>query len=180
MSIEVPEDLQTDIWEIYLTFKTKFPEKEFFVVADSPFSNCCPDIIAAEHSSADLILKFGDSCEYNTDIPLVNQKLPDQNELVNHFLQAYPERAADKIFIINDSALIVPPPSDNVCFISTRNIETVNFDSLPEKRCFLAIDLPLWKVHQTALILARRSSSFDVYQNCKLQKVEINRLFSQR
>lgn len=179
MSIEVPEDLQTDLWEIYSMLKTKFPEKEFFVVADSPFSDCCPDIIAAEHSSSDLILKFGDSCEYSTDVPLVNQKLSDQDELVNRFLHSYPERVADKIFIINDSALIIPP-SDNLCFISTRDIETINFDSLPEKRYFLAIDLPLWKVHQTALILAHRNSSFDVYQDCKLQKVEINRLFSQR
>lgn len=47
---------------------------DFYILADSPYSECCVDFVAAKHIDADLIVHFGNVCDFKIphgDIPVI-------------------------------------------------------------------------------------------------------------
>lgn len=63
VALQFPDDLVTDSAIVSEILQQRVPqEQEIWVLADTSYSPCCVDEVAAEHVHADLVLHFGDAC----------------------------------------------------------------------------------------------------------------------
>ena len=62
IALQFPDQMLSESKKYFFELQTRFPENEFFILADTSYSNCCVDELAADHVNADLIIHFGDSC----------------------------------------------------------------------------------------------------------------------
>ncbi|PIS53904.1 diphthamide biosynthesis protein 2 [Candidozyma auris] len=77
-----------------------------WVLADTSYSSCCVDEVAAEHVKADLLIHFGDAClNAVSKLPcayVFGKPLVDIHKLVDQFKGRYPEKDA-KVVLMGDA-----------------------------------------------------------------------------
>lgn len=64
VTLQFPDDLIKDSSLIVRLLQSKFPHGKikFWVLADTAYSACCVDEVAAEHVHAEVVVHFGDAC----------------------------------------------------------------------------------------------------------------------
>ncbi|KAG2733362.1 hypothetical protein G9P44_004352 [Scheffersomyces stipitis] len=83
--------------------------QKLWILADTSYSPCCIDEVAAEHVNSDLVVHFGDACLNPIDkLPAVyvfGKPVVDVANLVNQFKTRYPieECQSSKILLMSDS-----------------------------------------------------------------------------
>lgn len=84
-------------------------EEKVYILADTSYSACCVDEVAAEHADADVVVHYGRSCLSPTSrLPVIyvfTQHALDTDEVVDMFTKEFgtPEKAADlKVVIMAD------------------------------------------------------------------------------
>ena len=70
IAVQISDSLLNNSVKIVKSLQNEFPNKFFFVIAETSYGVCCADEVAANHLKADLILRIGKSCLTLT------QKLP--------------------------------------------------------------------------------------------------------
>jgi diphthamide biosynthesis protein 2 len=97
------EDLETDLSNVSLQDSDSV---KLYILADTSYSSCCADEIAAEHVAADVIVHYGLACLSPTArLPVIHvfTRLPvDMEAVVSSFLQAFPAPASQKVVIVAD------------------------------------------------------------------------------
>lgn len=82
------------------------PIRRFWILADTAYSACCVDEIAAEHVNSDLVVHFGDAClNAIQKLPVVyifGQPRLDCDKLIKQFLDRYPNKDA-KICLMSNA-----------------------------------------------------------------------------
>ena len=62
IALQFPDEMLSGSNTIFLSLQKKFPDREFFILADTSYGSCCVDELAADHVCADLVIHFGHSC----------------------------------------------------------------------------------------------------------------------
>lgn len=62
ITLQFPDDLICDSATVVHILQKLVPEREFWVLADTLYSPCCIDEVAAEHVHADVVVHFGNAC----------------------------------------------------------------------------------------------------------------------
>lgn len=82
------------------------PIRRFWILADTAYSACCVDEVAAEHVNSDLVVHFGDAClNAIQKLPVVyifGQPHLDCDKLIKQFLDRYPNKDA-KICLMSNA-----------------------------------------------------------------------------
>lgn len=85
--------------------KTDSDEKKAFILADTSYSACCIDEIAAEHCGADVLVHYGRSClSPTTRLPVIyvfTTNPLDLTSVVSSFCSTFPEKNA-KVILMAD------------------------------------------------------------------------------
>ncbi|KAL2024973.1 hypothetical protein VTK56DRAFT_3672 [Thermocarpiscus australiensis] len=81
------------------------PPEKLYILADTSYSSCCVDEIAAEHVDADVVVHYGRSCLSPTSrLPVIyvftRHKL-DREEMLSAFAKQYPDKEA-KVVLMAD------------------------------------------------------------------------------
>lgn len=70
--------------------------QKIWILADTSYSPCCIDEVAAEHVNADLVVHFGDACLKNVEklpaVYVLGKPFLNQNEVVEKFKQIYQDK----------------------------------------------------------------------------------------
>lgn len=75
---------------------SKISGRKFWILADTAYSSCCVDEVAAEHVNSDLVIHMGDACLNSIQkLPVVycfGKPYLDYDILVDKFRDAYPDK----------------------------------------------------------------------------------------
>ncbi|KAK4203368.1 putative diphthamide biosynthesis protein [Triangularia verruculosa] len=81
------------------------PQEKIFILADTSYSACCVDEVAAEHADAEIVVHYGRSCLSPTSrLPVIyvfTEHTLDLAETVGAFEKEYPDKAS-KVVIMAD------------------------------------------------------------------------------
>ncbi|KAK8016865.1 2-(3-amino-3-carboxypropyl)histidine synthase subunit 2 [Apiospora rasikravindrae] len=99
------QPLETDLTTQSETAKAESQEPRLYILADTSYSACCVDEIAAEHADAEGVVHYGRSCLSPTSrLPVIyvftQQKL-DYDAIVESFEKEFPEKDS-KVVIMAD------------------------------------------------------------------------------
>ncbi|EJS42993.1 dph2p [Saccharomyces arboricola H-6] len=107
VTLQFPDDLIKDSSLIIRSLQSRFPEKtiKFWVLADTAYSACCVDEVAAEHVHADLVVHFGDAClNAIQNLPVVysfGTPFLDIPLAVENFRKAFPDLSSKICLMAN-------------------------------------------------------------------------------
>ncbi|KAI5965639.1 DPH2 [Candida pseudojiufengensis] len=62
ITLQFPDELICDSATIVHILQEQLPNLKFWILADTSYSSCCVDEVAAEHVNSDLVIHFGDAC----------------------------------------------------------------------------------------------------------------------
>ena len=62
VTLQFPDELICDSATVVHILQKLVPERQFWVLADTLYSPCCIDEVAAEHVNADVVVHFGNAC----------------------------------------------------------------------------------------------------------------------
>ncbi|KOG98145.1 2-(3-amino-3-carboxypropyl)histidine synthase [Saccharomyces eubayanus] len=107
VTLQFPDDLIKDSSLIIRSLQSRFADEtvKFWVLADTAYSACCVDEVAAEHVHADLVVHFGDAClnaiqslpvVYSFGTPYVDIPL-----VVENFRRAFPDLSSKICLMAN-------------------------------------------------------------------------------
>lgn len=86
------------------------PIRRFWILADTAYSACCVDEVAAEHVGSDLVVHFGDAClNAIQKLPVVyifGKPFLNHDKITKQFLNKYPNKDA-KICLMSDAPYTV-------------------------------------------------------------------------
>ncbi|KAK7994347.1 diphthamide biosynthesis protein 2 [Apiospora marii] len=99
------QPLETDLTTQSESAKSKSQERRLYILADTSYSACCVDEIAAEHADAEGVVHYGRSCLSPTSrLPVIyvftQQKL-DYDAIAESFEKEFPEKDS-KVVIMAD------------------------------------------------------------------------------
>lgn len=99
------QPLETDLTTQSESAQSKSQERRLYILADTSYSACCVDEIAAEHADAEGVVHYGRSCLSPTSrLPVIyvftQQKL-DYDAIVESFEKEFPEKDS-KVVIMAD------------------------------------------------------------------------------
>lgn len=83
--------------------------QRLWILADTSYSSCCVDEVAAEHVHADLLLHFGDACLNSVSrlacAYVFGRPFVDEDKLIEKFVERFPEEefAESKIALMADA-----------------------------------------------------------------------------
>lgn len=83
--------------------------QKIWILADTSYSSCCIDEVAAEHIQSDLVIHFGDACLNPVDklasVYVFGSPRIDRKDLIQKFKQAYPidQENPQKILLMADA-----------------------------------------------------------------------------
>ncbi|XBW36871.1 hypothetical protein QEN19_002450 [Hanseniaspora menglaensis] len=107
VTLQFPDDLVMDSSYVIRFFQEHDDSgREYFILADTSYSFCCVDEVAAEHVSGDIVIHFGESCFtqinklpvfYSLGNPYLNV-----DDLIETFVQQFPSKN-EKIILMSDS-----------------------------------------------------------------------------
>ncbi|CAI4044383.1 2-(3-amino-3-carboxypropyl)histidine synthase SKDI_11G0300 [Saccharomyces kudriavzevii IFO 1802] len=107
VTLQFPDDLIKDSSLIIRSLQSRFADEtvKFWILADTAYSACCVDEVAAEHVQADLVVHFGDAClnaiqnlpvVYSFGTPFLNTPL-----VVENFQRAFPDLSSKICLMAN-------------------------------------------------------------------------------
>ncbi|KAK0725173.1 putative diphthamide synthesis protein-domain-containing protein [Lasiosphaeris hirsuta] len=156
----------------------KAPQR-IYILADTSYSSCCVDEIAAEHASAEVVVHYGRSCLSPTSrLPVIyvfTQHKFDRDVALNAFAQEYPDKKtpvilmADVTYQDHVSALAVELCSRGYTDLLSTEIIHDPLGQLPNRKIVLpsgallpSLDLKTYSIFHisippTALLLALSS-----------------------
>ena len=112
--------------------KSKFYQ-EVWILADTSYSPCCIDEVAAEHIKADIVVHFGDACLNPVDkiqsCYVFGKPFIDFEKLVQTFTDAYTDKE-EKVAVMADTphSYILPQLSEKLAELGYTNIVIANID----------------------------------------------------
>ncbi|KAL6934010.1 hypothetical protein ACO0R3_001793 [Hanseniaspora guilliermondii] len=62
VTLQFPDDLVMDSSYVIKYFQDNDKDRQYFILADTSYSFCCVDEVAAEHVRGDMVIHFGESC----------------------------------------------------------------------------------------------------------------------
>ena len=111
IALQFPDELLCDSERIYsiihsgINTDSELPERKVFILADTSYSACCVDEIAAEHASADVLVHYGRTCLSPTSrLPVIyvfTTRPLDPEKTVEEFTKTNPETSA-KVLLVAD------------------------------------------------------------------------------
>lgn len=107
VGLQFPDDLIRYSSQVAEILQQKLENSKIFILADTSYSPCCVDEIAAQHVSADVIVHFGNTClNRSRSIPVIHVfdavEGYDLEKAVERFQDSFPDRSA-KVLIYSDS-----------------------------------------------------------------------------
>lgn len=107
VGLQFPDDLIKYSSQVAEILQQKLENKKVFILADTSYSPCCVDEIAAQHVSADVIVHFGNTCLNRTrSIPVIHVfdavEGYDLELAAEKFQESFPDKSA-KVLIYADS-----------------------------------------------------------------------------
>lgn len=107
VTLQFPDNLIKDSSLIIRLLQSRFPDGtiKFWVLADTAYSACCVDEVAAEHVHADLVVHFGDAClNAIQNLPVVysfGTPFLDLALVVENFQRAFPDLSSKICLMAN-------------------------------------------------------------------------------
>ncbi|KAL9115344.1 MAG: hypothetical protein Q9227_000665 [Pyrenula ochraceoflavens] len=102
---------------------------KFFILADTSYSPCCVDEIAAEHVSADSVVHYGRACLSPTSrLPVLHiftSNTLDHDNVVEAFVQTFPDKQGDGVIVMADV-----PYAEHVDSVVRRLRETAGYENV--------------------------------------------------
>ncbi|KAI5955228.1 DPH2 [Candida jiufengensis] len=105
VTLQFPDELICDSATMVQLLQQELPDKKFWILADTSYSSCCVDEVAAEHVQSDLVVHFGDACL--NEVAKINAKYVlgkpevDLDEILSQFKQKFSKD--DKIVLMADA-----------------------------------------------------------------------------
>lgn len=102
VTLQFPDDLVMDSSYVIKYFQDNDKDRQYFILADTSYSFCCVDEVAAEHVRGDMVIHFGESCftqinklpiMYSLGNPYMNME-----NIVNKFLNEFEDK--DQIYVL--------------------------------------------------------------------------------
>ncbi|CDK24216.1 unnamed protein product [Kuraishia capsulata CBS 1993] len=80
--------------------------QKLWILADTSYSTCCVDEIAAEHVNSDVVVHFGDSCLTPVDklktVYVFGKAFLDHDQVISRFKETYPDTDS-KVVLMSDT-----------------------------------------------------------------------------
>lgn len=102
VTLQFPDDLVMDSSYVIKYFQDNDKDRQYFILADTSYSFCCVDEVAAEHVRGDMVIHFGESCftqinklpiMYSLGNPYMNME-----NIVNKFLNEFEDK--DQLYVL--------------------------------------------------------------------------------
>ena len=71
IALQFPDELLVDAPDVCWEFEQRLPDALVFVLGDTTYQSCCPDVVAANHLNADCIVHFGHACLSHATMPVL-------------------------------------------------------------------------------------------------------------
>ena len=71
IALQFPDELLIDAPEVCWEFEQSLPDALVFVLGDTTYQSCCPDVVAAQHLDADCIIHYGHACLSHSTLPVL-------------------------------------------------------------------------------------------------------------
>lgn len=106
VTLQFPDHLVLDSSIVLRLLQDKLPNIRFYILADTAYSACCVDEIAAEHVNGDIVVHFGDAClnaiEKLPTVYVMGRPVIDLDSLIRSFTEKYPDKN-DKICLMSST-----------------------------------------------------------------------------
>ncbi|KAL7753828.1 Diphthamide biosynthesis protein 2 [Sorochytrium milnesiophthora] len=66
VALQFPDSLLRDAAGVDVLLRSRLPDVQFFVLADTQYGSCCVDDVASQHIAAEAIVHYGPTCLSNT------------------------------------------------------------------------------------------------------------------
>lgn len=108
VTLQFPDDLVMDSSYVIKYFQDNDKDRQYFILADTSYSFCCVDEVAAEHVRGDMVIHFGESCftqinklpiMYSLGNPYMNME-----NIVNKFLNEFQDK--DQIYVLMSDSTV--------------------------------------------------------------------------
>lgn len=105
IALQFPDDMLTDAPRVAEALGAELPGSQIFVLADTSYSACCVDEVAAEHADAEVVVHYGRSCLSPTSrLPVIyvyTSRELDHTAAVERFEGVFPDKEA-KVVVMAD------------------------------------------------------------------------------
>ncbi|CAI5759658.1 unnamed protein product [Candida verbasci] len=105
ITLQFPDELISDSSYIVEYLQSKIKERQFWVLADTSYSSCCIDEVAAEHVQANYLIHFGDACLNEVEklqcCYVFGKPKLDLNKLIEQFKKKFDK--GDNVVIMSDA-----------------------------------------------------------------------------
>lgn len=106
VTLQFPDHLVLDASIVLRLLQDKLPNIRFYILADTAYSACCVDEIAAEHVNGDVVVHFGDAClnaiEKLPTVYIMGKPVIHLDSMVESFTGNYPKKD-DKICLMSNT-----------------------------------------------------------------------------
>ncbi|EJU04151.1 diphthamide biosynthesis protein [Dacryopinax primogenitus] len=62
IALQFPDELLHNSVLVHRLLRTRLPDRELYVLADTSYGSCCVDEVAAQHVNADVVVHYGHAC----------------------------------------------------------------------------------------------------------------------
>ncbi|WWD17624.1 diphthamide biosynthesis protein 2 [Kwoniella shandongensis] len=99
IGLQFPDELLPSSVSVYRAIQTRIQHTgaQAYVLADSTYGNCCPDILSCLHLPADFLVHYGHACLTPTDALPVHYVFPRRKLDVEHAAKSLLESSADEL-----------------------------------------------------------------------------------
>lgn len=101
VTLQFPDDLVMDSSYVIKYFQDNDKDRQYFILADTSYSFCCVDEVAAEHVRGDMVIHFGESCFTQINkLPIIyslGNPYMNMEKIVSKFLSEFNDK--DQIYV---------------------------------------------------------------------------------
>lgn len=102
ITLQFPDDLVMDSSYVIKFFQDNDKDRRYFILADTSYSFCCVDEVAAEHVNGDMVIHFGESCFTQINkLPIIyslGNPYLNTEKIVNKFLSEFTDK--DQVYVL--------------------------------------------------------------------------------
>ena len=102
ITLQFPDDLVMDSSYVIKYFQDNDKDRQYFILADTSYSFCCVDEVAAEHVNGDMVIHFGESCFTQINkLPIIyslGNPYSNTENIVGKFLEAFKDK--DQMYVL--------------------------------------------------------------------------------
>ncbi|WWC86502.1 diphthamide biosynthesis protein 2 [Kwoniella dendrophila CBS 6074] len=99
IGLQFPDELLPSSVQVYRAIQTKIQHTgaQAYVLADSTYGNCCPDVLSCLHLPADFLVHYGHACLTPTDAIPVFYVFPRRKFDIKHAAENFVEASKDDL-----------------------------------------------------------------------------------